>query len=397
MGDDELYRAWTGGGGWNDSPPDPVPDPPKRSEDDDRDGDGDGDGANEQRKKKKDDDEPAQAAHGVVAGRFLPPHLGHRYLIDFAQARSKHVTVFVMEDASDSIPGTLRERWLHEAFPNVDVLRVNAREMKRSAEAWGRTIKADLFFASDAHDGMDAEIAQAIGAKIVLVDPERDVVPISGEEIRSDVMGRLDYVLPTARSHFVRRVAILGPESTGKTTLARTLASAYRTVVVPERARFVAEQKGGALDYADMGEIARGQIASSQALLAQANRLLFCDTNLRSIDLWSRRLFDRSPSWIQEEAKRDIYDLVIITAPDVPFVGAAHHDQPGARRAFFDAIVKAETYSPASVVVVQGSWDERERLARNAVDALLTSPTFLPARQSGTNRSRGDTSSPVVV
>jgi HTH-type transcriptional repressor of NAD biosynthesis genes len=145
-----------------------------------------------------------------------------------------------------------------------------------------------------------------------------------------------------------------------------------------------------------MNEIARGQIASSQALLEQANRLLFCDTNLRSIDLWSRRLFDRSPSWIAEEAKKDIYDLVIVLAPDVPFVGASQHDQPSARRAFFDAIVKAETYSPANVVVVQGSWDERERLARNAVDALLTSPTFLPVRQSRTNRSPADTLSVVV-
>jgi len=385
---EEVLRAWTGGGGWNDSPPEPVP--PRENDD-------------------KKDDPPNEKPSALVAGRFLPPHAGHRYLIDVARARASKVTIVIVEESDDFLSGALREIWLRQMFGGVggvDVIRVAARDARESPRAWLKLVpnRIDLVFTSDEHNGMDEAIAKAFGARLVLVDPKHEAIAVSGEDVRRDVMARFDALLPPARSHFVRRVAIVGPESTGKTTLARSLAETYRTVAVPERARFVATRQAGVLGYDDIAEIAAGQISSVTALEAQANRLLFCDTNLRSIDLWSQRLFDRSPSWLSERAKTDdAYDLVLIMAPDVPFVGASHHDQPGPRRAFFESIIRAEMSS--NVAIIQGTWEERERLARNAVDALLTSPELLPARhrlrgtspssRRATNRNRADRPSAV--
>ena len=100
----------------------------------------------------------------------------------------------------------------------------------------------------------------------------------------------------------VRRVSIVGPESTGKTTLARRLADRFGTVWVPEWARTMLERRNGSLEGLDWTEIVRGQIASEEARARDANRVLICDTDPIVTPLWAETLLGACPPEVSAAA-----------------------------------------------------------------------------------------------
>lgn len=114
------------------------------------------------------------------------------------------------------------------------------------------------------------------------------------------------------RPHFLKRVCIYGPESTGKSTLARDLAKHFETQYVWEYARPLLDVKGGQCHEADIPRIVRGQIAAEEALARQANRVLFCDTDVLTTTIWSDVLFGSVPLWTQELADKRDYDLYLL-------------------------------------------------------------------------------------
>src|SRR5262249_35302247 len=134
----------------------------------------------------------------------------------------------------------------------------------------------DFVFASDAYG---AKLAEVLGARFVPVDPARSAVPISGTLVRADPLSHWEHLPRPVRAYYAKRVVGFGPESTGKSTLARRLAAHFRTVHVPEFARSWLETAGGRVTPEDMPIIARGQLAAEDALAREANRVLFCDTD----------------------------------------------------------------------------------------------------------------------
>ena len=136
--------------------------------------------------------------------------------------------------------------------------------------------------------------------------------------IRCNPLKYWDYLPRCVRPYYVRRICIFGPESTGKSTLTRRLSDHYRTVAVPEFARTYLESRQGKVEFSDMELIARGQAANEDALALQANRLLFCDTDLITTTIWSSRLFHECAAWIQQAANERQYELYLVTEVDVP-------------------------------------------------------------------------------
>ena len=178
--------------------------------------------------------------HGAVIGKFLPFHTGHRHLIETALSRAEKVTVIVVSRAGEPIPGAVRRRWIEEALPEVEVKLLDQDEVGLASDdtaGWAAaTIGAlggepDVVFTSERYGHA---WAKAMGCDHVLVDRRRRTVPISSTRIRRDPLGNLEYLRGGARGHYVKRVCLLGAESTGKTTLARALADHYGTVWNPE-------------------------------------------------------------------------------------------------------------------------------------------------------------------
>src|SRR4051812_24372714 len=97
----------------------------------------------------------------------------------------------------------------------------------------------------------------------------------------------------------VKQIVIIGPESTGKSTLSESLAKHYDTVWCPEYAREYLMKHGMGYRYEDLLTIAKGQIAAEDALAAQArNGMLFVDTDMYVVKVWSEFVFGKCDEWI---------------------------------------------------------------------------------------------------
>jgi NadR type nicotinamide-nucleotide adenylyltransferase len=194
---------------------------------------------------------------------------------------------------------------------------------------------------------------------------------VSGTAVRADPLGHWRHLPRVVRPHFVRRVSVFGPESTGKSTLARLLAAHYGTVSVPEHARTHLEQQEGRLGPEDIPFIARGQIAAEDALAHDADRLLVCDTDVLLTVVWSEALFGDCPAWIRAEAARRRYDLTLLLDVDVPWVADPVRYLPDERRSFFDRCARALDAHGRRWVRIGGPWEDRLAAARAAIDAAL--------------------------
>ncbi|HEX6986124.1 MAG TPA: AAA family ATPase, partial [Planctomycetaceae bacterium] len=214
-------------------------------------------------------------------------------------------------------------------------------------------------------------LAELLGATFIPVDVAREAVPVSGTAIRDDPLRHWEYLPAPVRPYFVKRVCLFGPESTGKSRLARDLAAHFGTVWVPEFARGLLDRKAGRCDPEDIPLIARGQAASEEALARRANRVLFCDTDLLTTTIWSDVLFGRCPAWIAAEADCRRYDLTLLLDVDVPWVDDAQRYLPHLRREFFARCESELARRGRRYVVIRGSWEERFERAVAAVEEAL--------------------------
>ncbi|MFI5719794.1 AAA family ATPase [Nocardia sp. NPDC051750] len=317
---------------------------------------------------------------GMVLGKFLPPHAGHVYLCEFARNWVDNLSIVVGTLAAEPIPGSLRHRWMRELFPFDEVIHLTDELPQDPSEhpdfwnLWQESLRRvlpyppDIVFASEPYGQPLAEI---LGARFVPVDLPRATVPVSGTAIRADPMGHWDYLPRCVRPHYVKRVSIFGPESTGKTTLARTLADTFETVWAPEWARTVLERRAGSLDGVDWTEFVHGQIATEEALARTANRLMFCDTDPLLTTVWADELLGECPPELFSAIGTRTYDLTLLTEPDVPWVANPVRYLPEGGARFAARCRAAVTAAGRSTVVLSGDWDTRLTTAVEAVEQLL--------------------------
>ena len=118
------------------------------------------------------------------------------------------------------------------------------------------------------------------------------------------------------------RIGIIGPESTGKTTLAKELAERYQGIYVPEYAREFVEKKGSTeVTWDELCEIAKHQIDQLKELTNErVNELAIFDTELIVTKVWFDYAFGRWPEWLDEAIKQYPMDVYVILYPDLPWV-----------------------------------------------------------------------------
>lgn len=321
-----------------------------------------------------------KTGHGLILGKFLPPHAGHQYLVQFAQNFCSRLTVLVCTLEREPIPGQLRYEWMRELFPQARVIHVIddvPQEPSEHPQFWDIWRELVLRYAGESIDYVFASedygvrLAQEVGATFIPVDALRQAVPISGTAIRAQPLENWEYLPDCVRPYYVKRVCIFGPESTGKSTLARDLASHFQTVHVPEFARGLLDPKQGVCEASDIPLIARGQLAAEDALARRANKLLICDTDALTTTIWSDVLFGECPTWIRQLAADRRYDLTLLLDVDVPWVDDQQRYLPHARREFFERCERGLKAANRPYVIIRGNWQERFESARQAVQQLL--------------------------
>lgn len=168
------------------------------------------------------------------------------------------------------------------------------------------------------------------------------------------------------------RVVVTGSECTGKTTLAAALARHYGTLWVPEHAREYVAAKKAAVVFADVENIARGQLASEARIAAAARRLLIQDTDLLSTVVYSRHYFGSCPGWIEAEALARRPDLYLLAGIDVPWEAEGDQRDRGDRREEMQGLFRdATAVAGATTIEIAGDPEERTRRSIRAIDALL--------------------------
>ncbi len=327
------------------------------------------------------------ARHGMVLGKFLPPHAGHVHLCEAARRMCDELTIVVGTLAGEPIPGELRVGWMRELMPDARIVHLTAALPQQPSEhpefwrLWRETLLGllprapDRVFTADAYG---ERLAAELGASWIPVDPGRTVFPISGTEVRDDPMRHWESLPRCVRPYFARRVSVFGPESTGKTTLAARLARELATVHVPEFARAYLESRGGVFTRPDLDVLGEGQIALEDSLARDANRVLICDTDPLLTVVWSEVMYGEASRWLRTTAAARRYDLTLLCEVDLPWVDDPVRYLPAERAQFLARCEAALRAARRPYTVVRGSGDARTLAARAAIDELVSRKAGTP-------------------
>ena len=183
----------------------------------------------------------------------------------------------------------------------------------------------------------------------------------------------------------MKKIVVLGPESTGKSTLCEQLAAHYQSEWVPEYARAYLMTNGTEYSEADLWEIAQGQISSedeqsSNLQNARNNtqndpliKPLFIDTDLYVIKIWSEIVFNSCDNRILNGIVRRDYDLYLLCDTDLPWVADELREYPDLqqRRKIYQFYLDAMVNQKVPWVNISGDYEERFQKAVGAIDAIL--------------------------
>ena len=169
----------------------------------------------------------------------------------------------------------------------------------------------------------------------------------------------------------IRKIAIVGPESTGKSTLSEQLALHYDTVWVPEFARSYCEQLTAPCSWQDEINMFRGQLQLEKELLPRANRILICDTTFLTVKIWCDYTFGRSPQEVLEELPKHPYDFYLLMDIDIPWQDDPLRDFPNLREHFLEVWHRELRTLGANYQLVSGNFEERLTRATNYIDRYL--------------------------
>lgn len=316
---------------------------------------------------------------GVVIGKFYPPHRGHKFLIETAQAQAEHLTIIVCEHDGETIPGHRRAGWLRELHPDARVLLVkDIYDADDDSQLWARLTVEWLGYVPEAcftSESYGTTWAHYMGCHHVLVDQPRQTVPISASQIRRDPFTNWEYLEPPVRAHFTKRVCVLGAESSGTTTLSLALAGHYNTAWVPEYGRDYSwwKMRRGEATWTteEFTAIAREQNRREDALAREANRVLVCDTNAFATRLWHERYMGFLSPAVDAVAATGRCDLYLLTDVNIPFVQDGIRDGEHIREAMHRRFIEELEAQSVPWQLVSGSPGERLKLATCLVDDLM--------------------------
>ncbi|MFD6973392.1 AAA family ATPase [Streptomyces sp. NPDC059949] len=348
--------------------------------------------------------------HGLVLGKFYPPHAGHHHLVRTAQDRCERLTVLVCAASAESVPLADRVAWMREAHPDavvvgaVDDIPVDLHDpaVWEAHMAIFRTAvggPVDAVFTSEEYG---TELARRFGAEEVCVDRARTLFPVSGTAVRADPVGCWDYLGPAVRAALTRRVVVLGAESTGTTTLSRALAAHYRrrggvwarTGWVAEYGRRYSEEKLEAARAADPSAtwaditfaseefpvIARRQDAEEERAARTGSPVLFCDTGSFATGIWHERYTGGRSDEVEKTAALTRRDLYLLTDDaDVPFEDDGLRDGPHLRPWMTGRFREELEATGRRFLLVRGNREERLAAAVRAVDELLAEGWYFAA------------------
>jgi len=276
---------------------------------------------------------------GLYLGKFMPLHEGHLLVIKTAATLVDDLVVLVCSLNDDPIDGMLRYRWVTDSVPDNVTVRWHSDPMPQLPEddvdfwpKWKSLIHSYGRF-DKVFGGEDYVLTLGIEINAEPVPLGRDLIKISASKIRANPYAHWKHVPSVVRPYYRKRVTLLGPESTGKTTLSNQLQEYFgdSSCVVPEYGRTYDEtlKKGADWNSDDFLSIATIHAAMRSALLPSCPPIVIEDTDFIQTMAWENQL---TGSVTNDYSSFDSADLYLLLTPEVPWIddgtryGEKHRD-----------------------------------------------------------------------
>jgi HTH-type transcriptional repressor of NAD biosynthesis genes len=339
---------------------------------------------------------------GVWFAKALPPHRGHLSTILQAATQVQQLDVIVSEHEEGNgklcrnvgipyMPGAKRVQWLSQELmdmPHITVKLLNENNMPVYPNGWDMWTqelqkvageKIDMFFCGKKDIDVYGPKLKSYfpGVKVTAYDTDTCYFNISATEIRSNPIKHWDYILGPARPFFAKKILIAGTESTGKTTLTKTLAKMYHTSWSEEVGRYYATQYlGGNENYftdEDFTRIAHLQVEQDHQALRNCNRVCFFDTDATATDYFSQLYMGHSNSIVRSYIDPDKYDIVFMLKPDVEWVddGMRLNGSQEQRIKLHNKLKDMYDNLGFKVVEVGGTYQERLKFILSKIDEMI--------------------------
>lgn len=227
---------------------------------------------------------------GLTLGKFAPFHRGHQMLVETALAEVDELVVMVYATDVTDVPLQVRAGWIRELYPTVRIIEAwdgpdgygDTPEIRSEQEDYILKKLDGLcithFYSSEFYGD---HVSRALGAVDRRVDEARLALPISGTALRADYFAGRNHLAPMVYADLITKVCFMGAPSTGKTTLARTMAERHNTVWMPEYGAeyWLERQVNRRITLDQFEEIAPEHNSREDALTLQSRKYLFCDTS----------------------------------------------------------------------------------------------------------------------
>lgn len=317
---------------------------------------------------------------GLVLGKFAPLHKGHQYLIETAIEEMDEVIVLIYNcSETTDIPLKKRADWIRQLYPEAQVIEApdgptetgyTERIKKLNEDYVLQKIKLPIthFYSSEPYG---EHMSGALKCVNRTVDMARVKYPVSGTLIRQNPAAYKKFLDPSVYRDLVKKVVILGAESTGKTTLTKKLAEIYNTEWMPEHGREYWEKNnmGGKLTLEQLAELAKEHLEGEEELLLKSNNYLFVDTNAITTEMFSRYYHNAVHPELKKLAlaAERRYDFCFVCDTDIAYEedgtrsGAAH------RKIFQQQILRDLMKRGMSYELLSGSLEERIHRVQEAL------------------------------
>lgn len=275
----------------------------------------------------------------------MPPHGGHKFLLDTASDNCDELTIVVCSLSSEPIPGQLRFRWIRELYPKARVVHLKDDTMPQEPndhpdfwDIWRTTLKQfhpepiDMVFTSETYGD---RLALELQARHHCVDLSRETEPISGTAIRARPLTNWHFLTTPAKPFFAKSILVTGPESCGKSTMTGLLAKHFETIGVQEYAREYLETIAYDFDINDLNIIATRQFDQCFKARQRCNKIFFSDTCAIETDIYARHYLGHSSDIIRGFLPMK-WDMVLLLTPEVPWVSDNQRNLPNYRWEMFD-------------------------------------------------------------
>jgi HTH-type transcriptional repressor of NAD biosynthesis genes len=323
---------------------------------------------------------PQSMKRGLVIGKFMPIHVGHVALVEFAAAQCDELIVSMSFTSIDHIGPHIRFNWIQEIFkdrPNIkpameeDNFDDETLPLMERTKIWADFIRKKfqtihVVFSSEDYG---LPFANNLNCAHVSFDATRNQFPVSASLIRKNPFRYWNFIPEVVKPYYVKRICFYGPESTGKSNMAERFAKKYDTQFVPEVARELLTKNDFTVE--DIIAIGHAHYNRIHEKLKTANKILFCDTDAITTQIYSQHYLGIVPPVLYELETKVIYDLYVLFDIDVPWIPDGLRDLPHLRQEMFLQFKQALEKRNIHYVLVSGSWQQRETIVEHSINKLL--------------------------